>query len=974
MPVDSATIKLMIMEGGDALEKMDQLIGKAKLLNIELKMARDYWKELGHGGGRGSGGGGGGGKGGGGGPGPGGTGGPAGKFYQQMQANANKAATDAKRAAEFYQTRDRRKQEQLIKQGKVEVIPAGYGISGGTQTRTKASIAADKQRADLANYDIAEEAKERRRVRKEEEAANRKLSEKRLHARVKEVDAYTSKIGVPSNELEGTKRRNINAAMEGLSGRVAEEKKRAEDSKKTEDQLLDDRYEAAQKDSIAKRKSEISTKETADREASKAKAKAIKDKEVAEKLEDKELLRKGKVSSAEGKKQIEEEHKLRAYEKAGAYSKMRGPVAEKLKEQRRLEQADQQQENRDLAKDIKEKAKISKEAALKASVESKMRGGFSYEAMDYAGTIVKGKAQTEAAARKEIKDKGLYETDIKKTDNRSLLGKILGSKQPRFTGPLTDEESKYVNRKDAEERARQRAAGGPAGGGGGTGGARDVYGNKQMLAQRVLKTRGIFGSRGLGAIGAETVAQNFGILGIAAAGVGATLILVGKALEASANAYNTFAHVGKSTAQKMRAFEEGIPVVGDFVKGFNDLRDALNGVTEGLRQQAEKFEIGMIGVKGGAGVEQEKRAQRGIQVGLTAAAGEVFGGILGGPSEEGGIMAERRYALYEKQLPILHQQASLKREIAVSEAKSSFYTKEDQKLQGRLLEETAEKVKFDKEHEKIMEFENKRGGGTGPAGTSNPRLYHAGRTLSGITPFIGPASYDMWMSGLGVKTQDTEKRLEKTTAINDAQKENLQIQKTEEMIAENNLRLRESSAETIRKEGELRKTNIEMQKTELEFVKEKEQRAKGQLSAWGMANRGERAIGMQIIRRVKESGFESATEFEKSLLQKLGAGDFVEQEARKVGLQDPMQRAFAEEVGDTMKDQLKDLQKQKYALQADITTKIELNEETLAKEMAKNMDPLIERFIKALETKVGRMIEEATLGHKVRAASNKASS
>lgn len=446
--------------------------------------------------------------------------------------------------------------------------------------------------------------------------------------------------------------------------------------------------------------------------------------------------------------------------------------------------------------------------------------------------------------------------------------------------------------------------------------------------------RSAFGFERKGKGGDESDPKAFGkamgALALTVMGIGKAFQFFGQSLAIGQNAAMT-------NAQKMEAFGQSIPILGTFVKGWTDFRDAVSGTTEALRRQAaayedntKKQEILFAAERQYDSLRREKEAARAAHVsaGEIDASGRLRGGLGNGgysaPELTGksGYAQEQKYREYERMAPFREKELNLARSIGAEEIKTALIQKDSAGLRKNNLSLVEDERQMRQDLGRAMRLEN---------------------------------SY--------IEMKAEKDRLIKGLLANQQAQINNMTQ-----LEENAVKAKESGLAKLRMEAELRANNVAQQREELAILKEKEDRARGQLEAWGMLTKGERIFAQQAANQAKTQGFGTLAESQKAILAKAGAGDFLAQEARRNAQADPDRKRFAAAIGETMADDFDKIRKQRVELNANIEANVQINEELLAEELATKLGPLIKAIEVAITNRVNRQLSKVDIERRAKNA------
>lgn len=114
-------------------------------------------------------------------------------------------------------------------------------------------------------------------------------------------------------------------------------------------------------------------------------------------------------------------------------------------------------------------------------------------------------------------------------------------------------------------------------------------GNEQFFIRQMM-SQGTGAAGGFGLMGSLMSSPGRGMM---MSGIGMGLDALSQSARSGAGTINLLRNSSMSDSQKAQAIGEGLPVVGDLIKSFRELRDAAHGVTERLRRSKEEHDVQM---------------------------------------------------------------------------------------------------------------------------------------------------------------------------------------------------------------------------------------------------------------------------------------------------------------------------------------------------------------------------------------------
>lgn len=490
-------------------------------------------------------------------------------------------------------------------------------------------------------------------------------------------------------------------------------------------------------------------------------------------------------------------------------------------------------------------------------------------------------------------------------------------------------------------------------------GARRLQENIQLATHNPLAVAGkAIGSLAGGAAGA---AAGMGIAGVAGAAYEAAVIgadKLAKGLNVANNASLTFGQRQDELAKQL------IPGAEAFIR----LRDALNGVTEKLRENAvvhainkqeieQRGESRRVGLSAGA----EAYGARGRAKALSTIPGSIVAPPAIDRTTHFGDIAYR-----EQQSRIPLQDAAVTAQAESKAANRALTAEEDNvaelRHRQRLLDEresgesTALKEKRAEDSIAIADPER--------LAAQKDKPWYSRRVMA-LDKYAANPIYERDKDGdllnrAGKKWEGHDKAGVDAAA--------LQHEQAAAAATQNRFALEEAinrqkglGVTAAERESAVRKTGIDLAKNELELLKAKEQRLLSQAQQFGAMNPLERAASVQAALRIKQIGLDNVSPEEKALASR-GFGSFVAKREQQQGAAELKRLGVADMGLDVERGEVKEIQRQIGKVQTEVRVNISLDEAALANRIAKVLEGWRDVFTSMIDAKFDPQKREAESG------------
>lgn len=620
----------------------------------------------------------------------------------------------------------------------------------------------------------------------------------------------------------------------------------------------------------------------------------------------------------------------------------------------------------------------ARRAADEANKKAALGDEFHYEGMDVRGGSVSGKvrARDRKHAEELIAAKGHFVEQLSKIDGGD------GQKKPS---------------------AQSGKGGGKGGGSDGEGGILN------MLRYRGMHT--VLGAH-LG-----PMAQMGGLFGAGTAG-GAGMAGAGAATTGMAMATGAMSHTAKAmevlgnstmtAAQKSDELARSLPVVGNLVAAFIELREAVKGTAEGMRQsklaepklrlkQEEQHALAMLKGRmahpGRTITDFGDRAEPGTTMGhevsghfrRAAALRGIAATPIQAPLMPVGQGYQAQLAYQEK--AILHQ-PEVERQRAGAELEAAKKTEEDaaQRLkdleaQGEGLKKRATLMGELATRERKAEGEPSEGAPTATvagmqaaAGSRTKRFSQwLGETIGGsATGLARRVGINTRNKGDAANVLPTPRQVLGLDPAAERNKVGREVAGKQEQEALNAVLLnrqqiqqaitqqQEASVSVAQKESDVRKADLAIAKSKLEVLKQQIQTISAQATRVGGMSEIDKSLGLAAARHVKRHGLR-ATPMEMRQRAAQFAPEWLQKEQERAGLEDPATKAAKAEgffqEGDAVK---KAIEAQK--IQTEVQVKISLDEAALSDRIVAALARSFEKLVANIKSEFNARLAHMEAG------------
>jgi hypothetical protein len=386
----------------------------------------------------------------------------------------------------------------------------------------------------------------------------------------------------------------------------------------------------------------------------------------------------------------------------------------------------------------------------------------------------------------------------------------------------------------------------------------------------------------------ELTARGQGVMGAMRGSVGALGVFGASAPRGLAGEWNAANNMSMSYDQRARAAAESIPVLGaTLVRPFNDLRDALTGVNEQLRQAA----VGLARFR-------ESMAGR----------AEVFSTRLG---------ASARWA----------QQAYRADTLAAYGTPAGVGDPNDPRAYA---------------------YAEQRAGAQLPLWQARGELAAQERYAAAARRDVGRPDWEgmnrLWESAtsLGQKATRGATQQERSNLAHAAVGDELRLQEKYTQALKGQEEVQRSLLDLAQRRSDVRKGEVVLQQRELEVLKQQESLTRGQFQSFGRLHRGEQAAALQAARQARQFGQQSLSPEQLQLLERGGAGDYVARLLEQRGAASPFAGEFRALTGmQGGAGELERVLREKVRVAQEIQIAVQVDNQKLAQEVA---DALAERM------------------------------
>lgn len=433
------------------------------------------------------------------------------------------------------------------------------------------------------------------------------------------------------------------------------------------------------------------------------------------------------------------------------------------------------------------------------------------------------------------------------------------------------------------------------------------------------------GGRSLGGRMADGIDSISGKASAAMAVAGVIADKIGSYMRAGAATTNILNNRDMAGFQKTERIADSLPIVGNLISSFRQLRDAVDGTTERMRQEGIRHERSMLDLSIRAETETGVRSRlTGIQEGRLTARAFAGGATAYNPTDRSTGRGAIDYAEEQQRLGAADAADAARRQASVDREMAST-------LAARVgpIEEQIRRARADRT-----------------------------RAAGGAREVYG-RSADVTSSG---------NRADLAGELNRVAEANRRILDLEQQRRQAADEAAQAGVRAAQSESQARRAVIEQMRTELSILRDRERSMVSSAQAIARATPYERDIARQFGQQAREQGIESLLPQQRQIVEQFFP-NFAAAELARVGEQDPLFAFGRDQMGEAgsggIGRSISDVRSEVNRVQAEVRTNIVLDTAALGDEIARALGPALATFIESMRSEASARVSEFNRGRLV---------
>lgn len=415
------------------------------------------------------------------------------------------------------------------------------------------------------------------------------------------------------------------------------------------------------------------------------------------------------------------------------------------------------------------------------------------------------------------------------------------------------------------------------------------------------------------------------------------------AVSTTAKAIDALRDETLSLNQAIRKTAESVPLVGEVYKAIGELADAISGKTDAIRKASREEAKATAQTSINVGLYQQtsplnlQLQQADARAKALAQAPLVEFNAPARDSQAG----EVAFAQYERRQPLEVEKRRAQAEAEAAAAVAKQAADERKRLQGKLpgLESATASAQAAFDVQRKAEEEKKK----------NQSAFE--QKAKTITAYAFPT-----IPITAGSLEDTEK-IKAANNLKVALEKEKEIRSQLTTAAQQEANAVKAAAEA---ESKLRQANLALAKDELAAIKEKQAAIKSSAQSFGSLSALDKQAALESAQAFAEKGYNNLTPEQKASLQGAGFGQQLAFAAQQSAINSPDFAAIAQLMGAEF--DLKGLQNKELELQAQIAVDIQMDEKTLANDIAAALKEALTTIIKELKELAKAELQKVEVG------------